>query len=98
MIYCRHGIIETSIIERDAYVNQLRCNFLDVRIAKKKKKGLRLVKKGLLTNRMGNNSINFLLPTPFDNWGSNGVIYFSPVKLLPVNTLEGHIRGSVMFN
>ena len=47
LIYCRHGIIETSIIERDAYVNQLRCNFLDVRIAKKKKKGLRLVKKGI---------------------------------------------------
>jgi hypothetical protein len=56
---------------------------LDPRIAKKKKKGIRLVKKGLLTKRMGNISINFFLPYPFDNWGSKGVIYFSPVKLLP---------------
>ena len=56
--------------------------FLDVRIAKKKKKGTRLVKKGLLTKRMGNISINFFLPNPFGNWGSKGVIYFSPVKLL----------------
>ena len=57
---------------------------MDIRIAKKKKKGTRLVKKkGLLTKRMGNISINFFLPNPFDNWGSKGVIYFSPVKLLP---------------
>ena len=59
--------------------------FLDVRIAKKKKKGTRLVKKGLLTKRMGNISIKFFLPNPFDNWGSKGVIYFSPVKLLPAS-------------
>ena len=56
--------------------------FLDIRIAKKKKKGTRLVKKGLLTKRMGNISINFFLPNPFGNWGLKGVIYFSLVKLL----------------
>ena len=58
---------------------------MDPGIAKKKKKGTRLVKKGLLTKRMGNISINFFLPNPFDNWGSKGVIYFSPVKLLPAS-------------
>ena len=55
---------------------------MDPRIAKKKKQGTRLVKKGLLTKRMGNISINFFLPNPFCNWGSKGVIYFSLVKLL----------------
>ena len=40
------------------------------------------MKKGLLTKRMGNISINFFLPNPFGNWGSKGVIYFSLVKLL----------------
>ena len=55
---------------------------MDPGIAKKKKKGTRLVKKGLLTKRMGNISINFFLPNPFGNWGSKGVIYFSPVRLL----------------
>ena len=58
---------------------------MDIGIAKKKKKGTRLVKKGLLTKRMGNISINFFLPNPFGNWGSKGVIYFSPVKLLPAS-------------
>ena len=58
---------------------------MDPGIAKKKKKGTRLVKKGLLTKRMGNISINFFLPNPFCNWGSKGVIYFSPIKLLPAS-------------
>ena len=65
--------------------NLLRRIFFGSQLSKKKKKGTRLVKKGLLTKRMGNISINFFLPNPFDNWGSKGVIYFSPVKLLPVS-------------
>ena len=64
-------------------INLLRRIFFGFWLSKKKKKGTRLVKKGLLTKRMGNISINFFLPNPFDNWGSKGVIYFSPVKLLP---------------
>jgi len=38
--------------------------FLDIGIAKKKKKGTRLVKKGLLMKRMGNISINFFSSKP----------------------------------
>ena len=62
--------------------NLLRRIFFGSQLSKKKKKGTRLVKKGLLTKRMGNISINFFLPNPFGNWGSKGVIYFSFVKLL----------------
>ena len=65
--------------------NLLRCIFFGSQLSKKKKKGTRLVKKELLTKRMGNISIDFFLPNPFDNWGSKGVIYFSPVKLLPAS-------------
>ena len=62
--------------------NLLRRIFFGFELSKKKKKGTRLVKKELLTKRMGNISIDFFLPNPFSNWGSKGVIYFSFVKLL----------------
>jgi hypothetical protein len=96
--FCKQGNFKTNVIERDILT---RCNFRYIGTAKKKKKGLRVLKKGLLTNRMGNNLINFLFPAPFDNWGSKGVIYFSPVKfvfLLPESALRGTIRCLVIFS
>ena len=59
------------------------------------------MKKGLLMNIMGNNSINFHLPTPFDNLMGKVVIYFSPVKLvflLLKSALRGTIRCLVIFS
>ena len=59
------------------------CNFWLLGTAKKKKKGLRVLKKGFYANSMGNSFINNFFPTPFDNCMGKGVIYFFPVKLLP---------------
>ena len=99
--YCEQGNFETNIIERDAYDSLPRCNFRYIGIAKKQKKGLRVLKKGCMQNSMGNSFHQHFFPTPFDNWGSKGVIYFSPVKfafLLLKSALEGIIRCLVIFN
>jgi len=84
LTYCKHRIIGVSVIEKEAHDQPTQAYFfLDFGYQRRRKKGTRLVKKGLLTKRMGNISIDFFLPNPFGNWGSKGVIYFSPVKLLP---------------
>ena len=44
--YCEQGNFKTNIIERDAYDSLPRCNFRYIGIAKRKKKGLRVLKKG----------------------------------------------------
>ena len=39
--------------------------------------------KGIANEKNGQHFNQFFfLPNPFDTWGSKGVIYFSPVKLL----------------
>jgi hypothetical protein len=81
LVYCRHG----SIIERDAYVNQLRCNFLDVRIAKKKKKGTQGLKKSYMQQQWATVSLTVFFTPPLNNCMGKVVIYFSPVKMLPVS-------------
>jgi len=73
--------------------NLLRRIFFGSQLSKKKKKGTRLVKKGLLTKKNGQHFNQFFLPNPFGNWGSKGVIYFSFVKLL-VKIQDQRWRGA----
>ena len=64
-------------------LNQLRCNFFGSRNSKEEEKRNKACEKGIANEKNGQHFNQFFLPNPFDNWGSKGVIYFSPAKLLP---------------
>jgi len=62
--YCRHGHFETDVIERDAYVSLLRCNFSVYRDSKEEEKRDSGFCKKVACNSMGNGFINNFLHPP----------------------------------
>jgi hypothetical protein len=80
--YCEQGNFETNIIERDAYDSLLRCNFRYIGIAKKKKKGLRVLKKGCMQTAWATVSSTFFFQLPLTTVWVKVSFIFLPLNLL----------------